>query len=99
MTRYGTPLSVIPVIDHLDDVRAPDLRGRGDLALEALAGVLVGGERLGEELDDDVGTELPMTRNPDSTHPARAEPAQESELVGYWVAGLECPHRVPKYTR
>ena len=57
-----------------------ELRDRARLAVEALAELRIGGERLGQNLDRDGPVEARVARAIDLAHAARAEGGQD--LVG-----------------
>jgi hypothetical protein len=77
--------AVDPVVVGLDDVRAPDLRRRAGLPLEADLGFveLIGPcTRIDDELDSDLAPEPPIEGNPQRAHPATGKLAIEAVLAG-----------------
>ena len=66
-------VAVAADVEERADVRMLQRRDGARFALEALAQLRVGGERVGQDLDGDGAIEPRVTRAVDLAHPARAE--------------------------
>ena len=74
---YGMPSVGEAVVERLHDVRALHLRRRRGLAREALGRFLAVLEAARDELHDDLRAKREVIGDPDRTHPALAERADE----------------------
>src|SRR5262249_27773256 len=77
------------VVEHLDDMRAPELRGRRRLPREPRDGVSVRRELVAHDLHDDLAAQAEVLRYPDAAHPAAAERAAQADLRRDKGAGCE----------
>ncbi len=71
------------VIEDLDDVPRPELRGRFRLCIEAPEGLLRAHEFLRNKLDGDCLTQPEVSRRPDRTHPALSNERIEPVSAGH----------------
>src|SRR5262249_27228431 len=76
------------VIEHLHDVRAFHLRGRGRLARETVERLGIRCEFDRDELDDDLRAQREVIRDPHASHSPPAEAGDETDRwrnVGPWL--------------